>query len=134
MGKDKKTGAPAGMDLQDFISQTLSAIALAVPAANQAIVDQDPKREGDTIFKLNPSVQRSAKSPLTTGEAVRFDVAVQVAGPPAEGGPPRLTVPVLDTGSKSKNSAGEGLSRVRFEIHVHHAVGEGRKGGGPQTK
>lgn len=130
MGKDKKTGAPAGMDLQDFISQTLSAIALAVPAANQAVLEQDPKREGDTIFKLNPSVQRSAKSPLTKGEAIQFDVAVQAAPPASEGGPPRLLVPVLDTGSKSKNSSSEGLSRVRFEIHVHHAVGEGRKGGG----
>ena len=83
MGKDKKTGAPAGMDLQDFISQTLSAIALAVPAANQAVLEQDPKREGDTIFKLNPSVQRSVKSPLTKGEAIQFDVALQAA-PSAE--------------------------------------------------
>lgn len=130
MGKDKKSVATPGMDLQDFISQTLSAIALAVPAANQAVLQADPKREGDTIFKLNPSVQRSAKSPLTKGEAIQFDIAVQAAPPAAESGPPRLTVPVLEAGSKSKNSASEGLSRVRFEIHLHHAVGEGRKGGG----
>ena len=127
MGKDKKSAAPAGMDLEHFIAQTLSAIALAVPAANQAVLEADPKREGDTIFKLSPSVKRSAKSAAPEGQAVEFDIAVQAAPAAAPGGAPRLMVPV---GGGKGNERGNGLSRVRFEVQVHHAVGEGRKGGG----
>lgn len=127
--KDKKYEAPAGMDLKDFVAQTLSAIALAVPAANQAVLEADPKREGDMVFKLAPSLKRSAKTPPDIGESIQFEITVQVTPAAVPGGAPKLTVPVLDAGSKGKHANGDNLSRVRFEINVHHAVGDGRKGG-----
>jgi hypothetical protein len=128
--KEKKYEAPAGMDLKDFVAQTLSAIALAVPAANQAVLEADPKREGDVVFKLAPSLKRSAKTPPDIGDAVQFDIAVQVTPAAAPGGAPKLTVPAMDAGSKSKHAKGDNLSWVHFEVNVHHAVGDGRKGGG----
>ncbi len=75
-------------------------------------------------FQLVPGTSREWRA-RRKEQDVQFDIAVQAAHVFVEGGAPRLTVPV-DSG-KHKDAGGS-LSRVRFEVQVRHAVGDGRKG------